>query len=194
MERIIYNKTGHRTSRFSLQFFLKRISNRNTNQIQIMSHASLISRTRNSEIFIGGFDQLVPINEVMEVVLYGSYIVVVFKVLGSTRSIYMFVYTYIHILYICCLCYILKTHALKSLESKNVINRLNRWFIVLSSTIYNSFLHICINMMIIHRTYIHKQLYIEPLISLSFVLQFLTALRPLIKLSVIRISCSRPLI
>lgn len=131
-----------------------------------MSHASLISRTRNSEIFIGGFDQLVPINEVMEVVLYGSYIVVVLKVLGSTR--YMYNYTYL-------------IHLLFMLHFKNPCTeepvrqkryRLNRWFIVLSSTIYNSFLHICIYMMIIHRTYIHKQQYIEPLISLSFVLVF----------------------
>lgn len=124
MERIIYNKTGHRTSRFSFQFFFNRISNRNSNQIQIMSHASLISRTRNSEIFIGGFDQLVPINEVMEVVLYGPYVVVVFKVLGSTRSIYMFVYKYI-------------IHLLFMLHFKNPCTeeprerkryRLNRWF------------------------------------------------------------------
>lgn len=133
-----------------------------------MSHASLISRTRNSEIFIGGFDQLVPINEVMEVVLYGSYIVVVFKVLGSTRSIYMFVYK--------CIIHLLFMLHFKSPCTEEPRGRkryrLNRWSIVLSSTIYNSFLHICIYMMIIHRTYIHKQLYIEPLISLSFVLVF----------------------
>lgn len=147
MERIIKQVTEHHA--FHYIFFLNRISNRNSNQIQIMSHATLISRTRNSEIFIGGFDQLVPINEVMKVVLYGSYIVVVLKVLGSTRSIYMFVYTYI-------------IHFLFMLHFKNPCTeeprgqkryRLNRWFNVgFFYTIYYYFLHICINMMIIHRT------------------------------------------